>query len=97
MVFTRLEPGGNRDWSLLGAKLHEAGDRYTGTRAGLSWPTDQMACEIDSIAHQLLASDEEMGGINHLDGANLPSRGRVDRRSVAGAGLLFRDSSTEQP
>ncbi|HWB03914.1 MAG TPA: serine O-acetyltransferase EpsC [Verrucomicrobiales bacterium] len=33
-----------------------------------------MACETTSITQDLLASYEELGGINHLDGANLPSK-----------------------
>ena len=31
-------------------------------------------CETDSITQSLLASYRELGGINHLDGANLPSK-----------------------
>jgi serine O-acetyltransferase len=33
-----------------------------------------MACEITSITDALLDSYRELGGINHLDGANLPSK-----------------------
>lgn len=33
-----------------------------------------MACETSSITAELLSSYEELGGINHLDGANLPSK-----------------------
>jgi serine O-acetyltransferase len=33
-----------------------------------------MACETTSITDALLSSYEELGGINHLDGANLPSK-----------------------
>ncbi len=33
-----------------------------------------MACETTSITDALLHSYEELGGINHLDGANLPSK-----------------------
>jgi len=33
-----------------------------------------MACETSSITEALLGSYEELGGINHLDGANLPSK-----------------------
>jgi len=33
-----------------------------------------MACETTSITEALLGSYEAMGGINHLDGANLPSK-----------------------
>jgi serine O-acetyltransferase len=33
-----------------------------------------MACETSSITAELLDSYEELGGINHLDGANLPSK-----------------------
>jgi serine O-acetyltransferase len=33
-----------------------------------------MACETSSITADLLGSYEELGGINHLDGANLPSK-----------------------
>lgn len=33
-----------------------------------------MACETTSITDALLGSYEELGGINHLDGANLPSK-----------------------
>ena len=33
-----------------------------------------MACETSSITAELLRSYEELGGINHLDGANLPSK-----------------------
>lgn len=33
-----------------------------------------MACETTSITQALLDSYEEIGGINHLDGANLPSK-----------------------
>ena len=33
-----------------------------------------MACETSSITDALLSSYEELGGINHLDGANLPSK-----------------------
>ncbi len=36
-----------------------------------------MACETTSITHALLASYQEIGGINHLDGANLPSKGAI--------------------
>ena len=33
-----------------------------------------MACETTSITSALLTSYQEIGGINHLDGANLPSK-----------------------
>src|SRR6187397_1182044 len=33
-----------------------------------------MACETTSITEALLGSYEDIGGINHLDGANLPSK-----------------------
>ena len=33
-----------------------------------------MACETSSITESLLSSYQELGGINHLDGANLPSK-----------------------
>lgn len=33
-----------------------------------------MACETTSITQELLSSYESIGGINHLDGANLPSK-----------------------
>jgi serine O-acetyltransferase len=33
-----------------------------------------MACETTSITQALLASYQEIGGINHLDGANLPAK-----------------------
>jgi serine O-acetyltransferase len=56
-----------------------------------------MSCEIDGIAQRLLASYEEIGGINHLDGTNLPSRDAVPAICGGLLGLLFPGFFTEEP
>jgi serine O-acetyltransferase len=56
-----------------------------------------MACEIDSIAQRLLASYTEIGGINHLDGTNLPSRDALPAICRGLLGLLFPGFFTEEP
>jgi serine O-acetyltransferase len=56
-----------------------------------------MSCEIDSIAQRLLASYEEVGGINHLDGTNLPSRDAMTAICGGLLGLLFPGFFTEEP
>lgn len=56
-----------------------------------------MPCEIDSIAQRLLASYREIGGINHLDGTNLPSRDALTAICRGLLGLLFPGFFTEEP
>ncbi len=58
---------------------------------------DPMAREIDSIARRLLESYEEIGGINHLDGTNLPSRDALTAICRGLLGLLFPGFFTEEP
>ena len=56
-----------------------------------------MSCEIDSIARRLLVSYDEIGGINHLDGTNLPSRDALPAICRGLLGLLFPGFFTEEP
>ena len=56
-----------------------------------------MACETDSIAQQLLTSYSEIGGINHLDGTNLPSRDALPAICRGLLALLFPGFFTEEP
>ena len=44
---------------------------------------------LDEIKYALLASYEREGGINHLDGSNLPSDESIDRLSSDFMHLLF--------
>jgi len=48
-----------------------------------------MACETESIVQRLLLSYAEVGGINHLDGTNLPSKHAVPAICEALLELLF--------
>jgi len=56
-----------------------------------------MACETDSIARQLLTSYAEIGGINHLDGTNLPSRDALPAICRGLLALLFPGFFTDEP
>jgi serine O-acetyltransferase len=56
-----------------------------------------MSCEIDGITRRLLASYEAIGGINHLDGTNLPSRDALPAICRGLLGLLFPGFFTEEP
>lgn len=48
-----------------------------------------MDCDLQTITHQLLQSYQEVGGINHFDGANLPSKLTVERFCEELLSLIF--------
>jgi serine O-acetyltransferase len=48
-----------------------------------------MDCELQNITDQLLKSYQEVGGINHLDGTNLPSKLTIERLCEELLALVF--------
>lgn len=48
-----------------------------------------MDCDLQNITNQLIQSYDEVGGINHLDGANLPSKPVIERLCEELLSLVF--------
>ena len=56
-----------------------------------------MACATDSLVRQLLHSYAELGGINHLDGTNLPSKDAMPAICRGLLGLVFPGFFAKEP
>ena len=53
------------------------------------YPHYHMDCDLQTITQHLLQSYEEIGGINHFDGTNLPSKLSVERFCEELLSLIF--------
>ena len=77
---------------------------FVGGREPLYWHADRfptplfpMSCETDGIVQQLLKSYTEIGGINHLDGTNLPSRDAMPAICTGLLSLVFPGFFDDEP
>jgi len=76
--------------------LPDSGERYISTvlfEASVSF----RIVDNTELTDRLLGSYESVGGINHLDGKNLPSRHAVGASRAIFCAYCFPDSSTRQP
>ena len=61
------------------------------------YPHYHMDCDLQTITQHLLQSYEEIGGINHFDGTNLPSKLSVERFCEELLSLIFPGFHDEAP
>jgi serine O-acetyltransferase len=58
--------------------------------------TDQGDTSLDDVVESILSSYRELGGINHLEGANLPSRQSIERIIAELESLIFPGFEAEE-
>jgi len=77
------------------AALTNAGDKTTFET--MSQPAfDHQENQLDDIVESVLGSYRELGGINHIEGANLPSRQSVERIIAELESLIFPGFEAEE-